>query len=163
MVMRCALVGNSINGYMMPMSHDHLAFDVPIIYSVVTSKSHSITDPLPNGAIYRINTGGPLPAGADAVIMVEDTRLISVRGDEEEINVEEEEVETLAQLPAGENVRKPGSDVQKGDLVFQAGERILDNGGEIGTLAFIGCKEVRAALHMFCCDIISAFMARHHR
>lgn len=96
---------------------------------------------LPQGVIYRINTGGPLPAGADTVIMVEDTRLVSTHKDSNGEDVEENEVETLAQVPAGENVRAPGSDVRQGDLVLQRGERIHSGGGEIGTLAFVGRKE----------------------
>jgi len=98
---------------------------------------------LPTGSICRINTGGPLPDGADAVIMVEDTRLVSTfdatHGD---LEGEEQEVETLAHMSPAENVRAPGSDVHKGELVMQKGERILGNGGEIGTLAFVGRKEV---------------------
>ena len=123
-----------------------VASDAPGIYNVITSQTHLVTDPLPPGDIYRVNTGGPLPAGADAVIMVEDTRLISSHTGENGTDGEEKEVETLAQVPAGENVRRPGSDVRKGDLVLQAGERILSSGGEIGTLAFVGRKEVSKAL-----------------
>jgi gephyrin len=119
-----------------------VASDAPGIYNVITSQTHLVTEPLPPGDIYRVNTGGPLPAGADAVIMVEDTRLISSHTGENGTDGEEKEVETLAQVPASENVRKPGSDVRKGDLVLQAGERILSSGGEIGTLAFVGRKEV---------------------
>lgn len=70
--------------------------------------------------------------------MVEDTKLISTYGSDEE----EKEVETLVQIPPGENVRNPGSDVKKGDLVLQAGERLTSVGGEIGTLAFVGRKHV---------------------
>lgn len=98
---------------------------------------------LPDGYIYRINTGGSLPAGTDAVIMVEDTHLVSTHEEPDESDEEEEkEVKTLTQIPSGENVRQPGSDVRGGDLVLQKGEIITSLGGEIGTLAFIGRKEV---------------------
>ncbi|KAJ3568822.1 hypothetical protein NP233_g5466 [Leucocoprinus birnbaumii] len=117
--------------------------DPPGIYRVVTSRTHPIDKALPEGSIYRINTGGPLPNGADTVIMVEDTKLVSTFGASDgDLEGEEKEVETLAQIPPAENVRAPGSDVHKGDLVLQKGERILGNGGEIGTLAFVGRKEV---------------------
>ncbi len=120
-----------------------LAVDPPGVYKVVTSRDHPIDKPLPSGTIYRINTGGPLPNGTDTVIMVEDTKLISTFGESDGgLSGEEKEVETLAQVPVGENVRKPGSDVRKGDLVLQKGERIMSNGGEIGTLAFVGRREV---------------------
>jgi gephyrin len=75
--------------------------------------------------------------------MVEDTKLVSTfEANEGDLEGEEKEVETLAQVPPAENVRAPGSDVHKGDLVLAKGERILGNGGEIGTLAFVGRKEV---------------------
>ncbi|KAF8055430.1 MoeA, N-terminal and linker domain-containing protein [Lyophyllum atratum] len=93
--------------------------------------------------LYHINTGGPLPAGADTVIMVEDTCLIlthQARGSP--LDGEEKEIEILAQVPAGENVRAAGSDVRKGDLVLQKGDIIRSSGEEVGTLAFIGRKEV---------------------
>lgn len=80
-----------------------------------------------------------MPAGADTVIMVEDTRVVSTY---EDGSGEEKEVETLALVPVGENVRNPGSDVKQGDLVLASGDRILSGGGEIGTLAFVGRKQV---------------------
>jgi len=75
--------------------------------------------------------------------MVEDTRLISTMKDpDSSTDGEEDEVEILTQVPVGENVRAPGSDVRQGDLVLSKGERIRSSGGEIGTLAFVGRKEV---------------------
>ena len=93
--------------------------------------------------IFRINTGGPLPAGADAVIMVEDTRLHSTHKDTAGADVEEAEVETLAQVAPRENVRAPGSDTRRGDLVLERGTVLHAAGGEIGTLAFVGHKSAR--------------------
>ncbi|KAI0722668.1 molybdenum cofactor biosynthesis protein [Earliella scabrosa] len=118
--------------------------DPPGIYKVLTSRTHNLSTPLPPGTVFRINTGGPLPAGTDAVIMVEDTRLHSTYrsplGDE----VEENEIETLAQVPRGENVREPGSDVRQGELVLERGTIVNSAGGEIGTMAFVGRTRVRA-------------------
>ncbi len=69
--------------------------------------------------------------------MVEDTALVST-----DASGEEAVVQTLAQVAPGENLRSPGSDVRKGDLVLEKGQRLLASGGEIGTLAFVGRKEV---------------------
>ncbi|KAJ7668136.1 MoaB/Mog domain-containing protein [Mycena rosella] len=112
------------------------------VYKVLTAQAHRTSAPLPPDAVYRINTGGPLPAGTDTVIMVEDTRLVSTFKAADGADGEEKEVECLVQVPAGENVRAPGSDVRKGDLVLQKGDIILSEGGEIGTLAFVGRTEV---------------------
>ncbi|KAJ7206785.1 MoaB/Mog domain-containing protein [Mycena pura] len=116
--------------------------DPPGIYKVLTSQSHDQGIPLPSDSIYRVNTGGPLPAGTDTVIMVEDTRLVSTFKDADGADAEEKEVECLVQVPAGENVRAPGSDVVKGDLVLRRGDIILSEGGEVGTLTFVGRKMV---------------------
>jgi gephyrin len=82
--------------------------------------------------------------GADAIIMVEDTRLVSTieHSSTPLLLGEEKQVETLAQVPLGDNVRLPGSDVRKGDLVMRHGDRISRGGGEVGTLTFVGRKEV---------------------
>ncbi|KAJ8516653.1 hypothetical protein ONZ45_g6072 [Pleurotus djamor] len=115
--------------------------DPPGVYKVVTPQTHRLNDPLPLGSIYRINTGAPLPVGTDAVIMVEDTTLVS-----SDLSGEESEVETHAKILLGENVRSPGSDLTNGDLVLEKGQRILASGGEIGTLAFVGRKEPVVAI-----------------
>ena len=105
------------------------------VYKVLTRFP---TTPLPEDAIYRINTGSPLPPGTDTVIRVEDTQLVSTDNETEE----ETEVETLAQIPVGENVRLPGSDVRKGDVVMLKGDRITGRGGEVGSLVFVGREKV---------------------
>ncbi|KIK05923.1 hypothetical protein K443DRAFT_3481 [Laccaria amethystina LaAM-08-1] len=110
--------------------------DSPGVYKVLTRFS---TTPLPEDTIYRINTGSPLPPGTDAVIMVEDTQLVSTDNETEE----EAEVETLARIPVGENVRLPGSDVRKGDNVMLSGDRITGRGGEVGSLVFVGREKIR--------------------
>lgn len=92
---------------------------------------------LPAKNVYRINTGQGLPEGADAVLMVEDTDLL------EEVNGEEKTIQVKAQVDVGENVRKAGSDVRRGQEVLAKGVRLGEVGGEIGTLAFLGYKEVR--------------------
>jgi len=99
-------------------------------------------DELPKSIVFRVNTGAPLPSGADSVIMVEDTELVSTTKDANGEDIEEDEVKTLVQVPPGENVRQPGTDVRKGDLVMPSGEVITSVGGEVGTLTFVGRKEV---------------------
>jgi gephyrin len=74
--------------------------------------------------------------------MVEDTRLKSTIKDDSGNDVEEQEVETLAQVPKGDNVRRPGSDVKASELVLRTGDILDSLGGEIGTLAFVGRQEV---------------------
>ena len=87
--------------------------------------------------------------------MVEDTELVSTLGGPGIIE-EEKEVETLVRVPPADNVRMPGSDVREGDLVMKAGDRVSRGGGEVGTLTFVGRKEVSLfSYHIAICSCIS--------
>ncbi|KAI9574318.1 MoaB/Mog domain-containing protein [Boletus coccyginus] len=127
----------NVDGYALRSS------DPPGVYNVLTWKTHAPAEDVPPGSIFRVNTGGPLPAGTDTVIMVEDTELVSTVKDANGGNLEESQVKTLVQVPAGENTRQPGSDVRTGDLVLQKDDVITSLGGEVGTLSFVGRKEVK--------------------
>jgi gephyrin len=94
---------------------------------------------LAEGRIARITTGAPLPPGADAVVMVEDTVLHSMTND----GAEEQEVEILtSEIKRGENVREIGSDVQAQSIILRKGEGITSAGGELGLLASVGVGAV---------------------
>ncbi|KAL6710391.1 hypothetical protein ACN47E_009337 [Coniothyrium glycines] len=94
---------------------------------------------LKEGEVARITTGAPLPPGADAVIMVEDTVLKTQTEDGQE----EKEIEILTdEITANENVREVGSDVKEGETILKKGEGITVVGGEFGLLASVGTKEV---------------------
>jgi molybdopterin molybdotransferase len=80
------------------------------------------------GEAVRIMTGAPMPAGADAIVMVERTK---VDGDEVVIEV-------AAQ--AGDHVRLAGDDIQPGQEVFPAGTEL--GPGHLGVLASLGFQRV---------------------
>lgn len=109
----------------------------------VSSVSHAApgpAKPLRSGQIARITTGAPLPPGATAVVMVEDTILATATTD----GSEELTVEILAsELRDGENVREVGSDVTAGTTVLRKGATISGIGGEIGILASVGRIHVK--------------------
>ncbi|KAG0237631.1 hypothetical protein BGW42_000459 [Actinomortierella wolfii] len=90
------------------------------------------------GQIARITTGGAVPEGATAVVMVEDTLLIKASED----GSKEEIVEIRAKVRRGEAIREIGSDIQIGQVVLKKGQTISAIGGEIGVMASIGVKEV---------------------
>ncbi|CAK7200268.1 hypothetical protein SEUCBS139899_002959 [Sporothrix eucalyptigena] len=108
----------------------------------VTSVSHAAPDEakvLRDGEIARITTGAPLPAGANAVVMVENTVLHALTED----GAEEREVEIrAANVRDGDNVREVGSDVRKGQLLLRKGDKITAVGGEVGLLASAGVQHV---------------------
>lgn len=94
---------------------------------------------LQSGEVARITTGAPLPPGATAVVMVEDTVLRSMTAD----GKEEKDVEILTdEIKPGENVREVGSDVKAGSVIMKKGEGITAIGGELGLLASVGTREV---------------------
>jgi gephyrin len=90
--------------------------------------------------------------------MVEDT-ILSVTS----ASGEEMEIQTLAQVAQGENTRQPGSDVKTGDLVLERGTLLGSGGGEIGTLAFVGMREVSASTRIKELFIYSSAQVRAHR
>lgn len=79
-----------------------------------------------------ITTGAPLPAGADAVVMVEETmRADSAAGGQ---------VEIRRTVRPGADVRPIGNDIRAGEIVLQVGERL--GAAEIGLLATVGVATV---------------------
>ena len=79
-----------------------------------------------------IHTGGMLPAGADAVIMLENTQ-ISRPG----------EIEVYRAVAFGENVIQEGEDVKTSEIVVQEGTRLRP--AEIGGLIALGIVRVKVA------------------
>lgn len=109
----------------------------PVCGSSLASTTNDAEFILKPGQIARITTGAPVPTGADAVIMVEETELVKVSNDEEE-----EQVRILAEgVKPGDNIRKIGSDLAKGSVIFDQGYKIT-NPGEIGMLASVGISKI---------------------
>ena len=79
-----------------------------------------------------IHTGGMLPEGADAVVMVEHTQ-----------STRQGEVEILKAVAVGENVLKVGEDVQEGQEVIPAGMRLRP--AEVGGLMALGITKIVVA------------------
>ncbi|MCY4538042.1 MAG: molybdopterin molybdotransferase MoeA [Chloroflexi bacterium] len=89
------------------------------------------------GQAARIMTGAPVPAGATAVIPVEDTDDDWQKGDSSPLPAE---VRLYRQLAPGENIRRAGENIAAGATVMTAGAVI--GPAEIGMLAGIGCPRV---------------------
>lgn len=82
------------------------------------------------GKAAKIMTGAPIPDGADAVVMVEDTRLSG------------EKVSVLAP-PERSNIRPRGEDIAKGSVVVEAGALLRPQ--ELGLLASVGCARLKVS------------------
>ncbi|KAF9134789.1 hypothetical protein BGW39_005876 [Mortierella sp. 14UC] len=112
-------------------------YPVTAVSIAAASSDGSATKLLP-GQIARITTGGALPEGATAVVMVEDTLLVKSSED----GTYEETVEILTKVRKGEAIREIGSDIQVGQTVLKKGQVVSAVGGEIGVLASIGVQKV---------------------
>jgi molybdenum cofactor synthesis domain-containing protein len=87
--------------------------------------------PIVAGQTIRIMTGAPLPAGADAVVMVEDSERLGA-----------DRVRLRAAVAPGTSVRLAGDDVRRGEIVFTAGTVVSP--AVLGVLASINARSLRA-------------------
>jgi molybdenum cofactor synthesis domain-containing protein len=121
----------SVDGYAVRSSDVQ---DCPVELAVVGEiRAGSWPDgPVGPGEAIRIMTGAPMPAGADAVVMVEDTDGGAGRTS----------VRILKPVAPGEAIRPSGDDVSPGDLVLPAGTVL--GPAYLGVLAELGRLEVLA-------------------
>ena len=99
-----------------------------LIDRIYTGEVSSVT--VTAGACAEIATGAPLPAGADAVVMVEETAR----------NGNDDEVEIFSAASPGQNVGRRGADIVAGDRVVSAGDLLTPS--RVGALAAIGRRDV---------------------
>ncbi|MFA9403926.1 MAG: gephyrin-like molybdotransferase Glp [Anaerolineales bacterium] len=85
------------------------------------------------GQAAQVHTGGAIPAGADAVVMLEDTQLI-----------DGSEIEVHRASGVGQNILLEGEDVQQGDIVLEPGTVLRPQ--EIGGLMALGMTSVSVAV-----------------
>ncbi|KAG5459042.1 MAG: MoaB/Mog domain-containing protein [Olpidium bornovanus] len=111
--------------------------DSPGIYCAASAK-HVGVHPLRPGQIVRVTTGAPVPPGATAVVMVEDTKLVQASDD----GSVEKRVEITVPVRDGENVREIGVDTAVGEVVMRKGELFTAVGGEHAALASVGATKV---------------------
>jgi molybdopterin molybdotransferase len=87
--------------------------------------------PVRDGQCIEISTGAPMPEGADAVVMVEETESDADSG---------ATVSIFAEVQPQQNVGARGADIQSGQIVVAAGDTL--NSSRIGALAAIGASSV---------------------
>ena len=89
------------------------------------------------GTATRIMTGAPLPEGAEAVVMVEQTELAAEAGGP----LGQVQIRTT-KFSAGQNIMRRAASLRQGDVVLRAGHVLRPI--EIGLLAEVGRTEVLA-------------------
>ncbi|MDG6774558.1 molybdopterin molybdotransferase MoeA [Thiomicrorhabdus sp. ZW0627] len=85
--------------------------------------------PLKAGTAARIFTGAPIPEGANAVVMQEETE-----ADGEQVKI------TSEKTRPGQNIRKLGEDIALGDEILKAGHKLRPQ--DLGLITSIGIGEV---------------------
>lgn len=83
------------------------------------------------GTVAYITTGAPMPPGADAVVMVEETSRMAGQA---------AQVEIRRAVRPGADVRPIGADIRPGEVVLTAGTHL--GAAEIGLLATVGVTNV---------------------
>lgn len=86
------------------------------------------------GQCARIMTGAPLPAGADAVLRVEDTTVLS-----------DAQVQINASVSSGNDIRRQGESMRDGDVILPVGTEI--SAGAVGLLAMVKRHSVSVYRH----------------
>jgi len=103
-----------------------------IIGTIAAGDSGDI--PVSDSTTVRIMTGAPMPESADCVLMVEDSIVTEKDG---------KSFLTFSKKPGEfENVRKAGSDIIQGQLLFSTNSQLF--AGHLGVLASLGISEVAA-------------------
>ncbi len=92
----------------------------------------SAAQPLQARTLARIFTGAPVPEGADAIVMQEDTETLA-----------DGTVRVLRAPQPGQWIRRSGEDVTRGDAVLRAGQRLSP--AEMGLAASIGLAQLPVA------------------
>ena len=119
---------SSMDGYAVRAVEVTMGVELPVSQRIAAGHAG---EPLTPGSAARIFTGAPMPAGADAVVMQEDTEAL-----------DDGRVRINAVPTAGQWVRAAGEDVTRGAVILQKGERLAP--ASIGLAAGIGL----AALHV---------------
>ena len=118
----------AVDGYaVIAADTEAVPVELPVVAEVAAGASTERV--LQHGEAIRIMTGAPMPAGADAVVMVEETERLG--SDRVRIN---------APVEPGAAVRRAGDDVQPGDLLFEAGTVVTPT--IVGVLASINARHV---------------------
>jgi len=126
---------STVDGYAVRASDTHGASDSLPAYLTLIGEVPMGDAPafeITQGQCALIHTGGMLPNGADAVVMLEYTQ-----------SAHENEIEISRAVADGENVIRIGEDVAQGQLVLPKGTLIRP--AEVGGLMALGITSVRVA------------------
>lgn len=117
---------SSMDGYAIRTADLNTAVALPVSQRIPAGTR---AEPLQPGTAARIFTGAPIPVGADAVVM------------QEEAVEDQQGVRFTAVVRPGQNIRPRGQDIQAGQPLLAAGEKL--SAQAMGVLASAGIDRVR--------------------
>ncbi|MCX7794395.1 MAG: molybdopterin molybdotransferase MoeA [Thermodesulfovibrionales bacterium] len=123
---------SSVDGYAVISSDTFGASETTPLYLELSGEvkmGEVARERLHRGRAIKIPTGGMLPEGSDAVIMLEHTAM-----------VDENLIEILKPVAPGENVIKRDEDIKAGQPVLKRGHKLRPH--DIGALAGLGITEI---------------------
>ncbi len=126
---------STVDGYALKASESHGASDSLPAYFTVAGEVPMGAAPgfaIRRGEAVLIHTGGMLPDGADAVVMVEYSQVARPG-----------EVEIMRSAAIGENTLRVGEDVMAGEIVLETGVKL--GPAQIGGLLALGLTMIRVA------------------
>jgi len=113
-----------------------IAADGPGEYPIseAVTAGRPAAEQLQPGSVAYITTGAPVPTGADAVVMVEETKPLGDRNGRAFVYIGR-------QVAPGDDIRPIGHDILPGQQLLTAGSRL--DAAEVGLLATVGVTQVR--------------------
>jgi molybdopterin molybdotransferase len=129
---------SAMDGFAVAAPAEGLAAGVVLPVVGQSLAGHPFAGAVPAGAAVRIMTGAVVPAGASAVVPVEQTSGYGVAPGQHGA-----QVTLLAAVRAGQHIRRAGSELAAGTVVLAAGRRL--HAAEIGVLAVLGRTAVLVA------------------
>jgi molybdopterin molybdotransferase len=123
---------SAMDGYAVIASDTKGASDKhPITLEMIgkTYAGDAVTFEIHQGQAVAVATGGRIPIGADAVIMVEYTTL------------ENGKLQIFKEVTVGKNVAKKGEDLQKGTIILKRGTWLRPQ--DVGLIASVGIPKVK--------------------
>lgn len=116
---------SAMDGYALRVADLEQTDTLPVSQRIAAGNAPDALEP---GTAARIFTGAEIPAGADAVVMQEQTEL------------EGEHVRFTREVQSGQNIRRAGQDIARDSQVLPAGSALSPVA--LGVLASVGLSEV---------------------
>lgn len=123
---RAAMDGYAVVAADLAGASDEMPVPLPLVGAIYTGDAPAAR--VAPGTVMEIATGAPLPAGADAVVMVEDTRR------------EDDRVWFHRRPTPGQHIARRGSDLRAGEAALAAGDALTP--ARLGALAAVGLAAI---------------------